>query len=375
MPGKGHKRAGKEGTVFKTPSGVWRGQVMDGYRDNGKRNILNFSAQTRSEVLDQIRRYWVEKEAANGSLIHADSIRNFGEYADHWYASYKSQVAPSTYSTYRYTLVFLKTRFGTFPLNEIKTSDINRFISDLAQQGYSQSQISKCHAMLVQIFDMAESDDLVSKNYARLSFRSVKSLVEEESRKKKEAFTVDEFHTLLAKLPENLIGYSIRLMLVTGLRLQELIALTPNDLAADGSWVRVNKAVKMVDGHPILGTPKSHTSNRLIPIAPVYRSIAVWLRQNGGQVYLWCSTKRENLLYDTGSVRRRYYRALTAIPGVRPLSPHCCRHTYVTLLQREHVPMETIARLLGHSEINTTNHYLHISADSLQDAVLALEDV
>ena len=99
------------------------------------------------------------------------------------------------------------------------------------------------------------------------------------------------------------------------------------------------------------------------------------LRQNGGQVYLWCSTKRENLLYDTGSVRRRYYRALTAIPGVRPLSPHCCRHTYVTLLQSEHVPMETIARLLGHSEINTTNHYLHMSADSLQDAVLALEDV
>ena len=96
MPGKGHKRAGKEGTVFKTPSGVWRGQVMDGYRDNGKRNILNFSAPTRNEVLDQIRRYWVEKEAANGSLIHADSIRNFGEYADHWYASYKSQVAPST---------------------------------------------------------------------------------------------------------------------------------------------------------------------------------------------------------------------------------------------------------------------------------------
>ena len=44
-------------------------------------------------------------------------------------------------------------------------------------------------------------------------------------------------------------------------------------------------------------------------------------------------------------------------------------------MQREHVPMETIARLLGHSEINTTNHYLHMSADSLQDAVLALEDV
>ncbi len=34
-------------------------------------------------------------------------------------------------------------------------------------------------------------------------------------------------------------------------------------------------------------------------------------------------------------IRRAYYRTLEKIPGVRRLSPHCCRHTYVTLLQRQ----------------------------------------
>ena len=74
-------------------------------------------------------------------------------------------------------------------------------------------------------------------------------------------------------------------------------------------------------------------------------------------------------------MRRKYYKLLARYPDVRPLSPHCCRHTYVTLLQSQGVPMETIARLTGHTDIKTTDHYLHISDDSLADAVAALEAI
>ena len=57
---------------------------------------------------------------------------------------------------------------------------------------------------------------------------------------------------------------------------------------------------------------------------------------------------------------------------VRKLSPHCCRHTYVTMLQANGVPMETIAALTGHSDIKTTEGYLHQSADTLAKAVEVL---
>ena len=45
------------------------------------------------------------------------------------------------------------------------------------------------------------------------------------------------------------------------------------------------------------------------------------------------------------------------------------------VLQSQGVPMETIARLTGHTDIKTTDHYLHISDDSLADAVAALEAI
>ena len=211
--------------------------------------------------------------------------------------------------------------------------------------------------------------------YARRAFRTTKQLSKEKTTHAKDSFSVEETERLLSDLPNNLLGNSIRLMLVSGLRLQELLALTPNDIASDGSWVRVDKAVKMVNGIPKLGDPKSRTSRRVIPIAPKYRYIPRWLRENGGQAFLWCAPRQESLLYSIGSVRRKYYRLLDKYPDVRRLSPHCCRHTYVTLLQSQGVPLETIACLVGHSDIKTTGDYLHISRNTLEDAVTALESL
>ena len=79
-----------------------------------------------------------------------------------------------------------------------------------------------------------------------------------------------------------------------------------------------------------------------------------------------------NPLYGVGSFRRRFYTALKNVGQVRKLSPHCCRHTYVTMLQANGVPMETIAALTGHSDIKTTEGYLHQSADTLAKAVEVL---
>lgn len=366
------KRGYGEGSIRKLPSGSWRCQIMAGYKDNGKRNIVSLTAPTRNELLDKIREFKEVKE--NPPAKPKNTAPLFCDFADDWYLSYRNQVQASTYANYYYTLAILKKAFGKMPLDQIKTSSINTFINQLQQQGYSNSVIRKCRAMLIQIFDVAESDDLIEKNYARRAFANrQKRTLDQEEVQTKDAFTLEEFQILMKLLPEDRIGYSIRLMLVAGLRLQELIALTPQDLAADGSWVNVNKAVKMVNGYPIMGVTKSRSSVRVIPIAPCYRYIVVWLRENCGQVYLWCNPRRENLLCDVDYVRRRYYKAVEHIPAVRRLSPHCCRHTFVTLLQSQGVPMETIAKLTGHTDIQTTGIYLHISKNTLEKAVGSLE--
>lgn len=358
------KRSNGEGAVRRQANGTWRGQIMDGYRDDGKRNIVSFTGKTKGEVLDKIRDFKHRREM-QGSCVSRQTP--FDKWAELWYADYKSQVQPSTYANYRYILNVLKAYFGAKNLRDIKVMDMNRFFDYLNEKALSQSYITKCRAMLIQIFDAAEANELVHYNPARKS-KSVRAVAGES---KKDAFSQAELKYLEENLPDDLLGHSILLMIGSGLRTQELLALTAEDIAEDGSVITVNKAIKMVGGIPQLGDPKSGRGRRVVPVPKKYRTHALYLRNHSRKQGIWVS-QRESGLYDVGVFRKQYYRAIGAIAGVRKLSPHCCRHTYISNLERQGVPMELIARLAGHSRITTTDGYLHTDIATLADAVAAL---
>lgn len=365
----GKKRSNGEGCIERLRSGRWRGQLMDGYTSEGKRNIVSFSAPTKGEVQQKIRNYLNNKE--NGEFSQPVANTGFSYWADLWYENHKTQVQPSTYSGYQYTLKLLKAHFAERSIDEIKTTDVNAFLNKLNEAGCSPSKISKCKAMLIQIFDAAESDEAIKKNPARLS----KVIRYSKARQSiKDAFTEEEVHLLNCSLPNNLLGHGIRTLLGSGIRVQELLALFNADIAEDGSQINVDKAVKMVNGKPVLGPPKSKRGERVIPIPKSVRPSVLYLKQHGGKALIWCSGKG-NLLYGVGTFRKWYYAAVKKVPGVRPLPPHCCRHTYISLLQAKGVPMVEIARLVGHSNISTTDGYLHVKTKTLAEAVAVLDDL
>ena len=367
------KRSNGEGSARKLRSGKWRGQLMDGFKSDGRKNIVNFTGSTKAEVLDQMREYQNNRERMD---LTVSRKLTFEDWSSTWYKDMEHQVQPSTYAGYQYTLAKLQAHFKGKLLSEIKVLHINRYFDSLRRQGLSKSYITKLKAMLIQIYDYALANELVLSNPARAS-KSVKPLrtaktVAEAATSKKDAFTEEEQAMLMEQLPHDLTGNSIRVLLGSGMRVQELLALTPQDIAGDGSRIHVTKAIEMVDGTPQIGPTKSARGERIIPIADDYRPYVRYLREHGGTTYIWFSLKRASLLYDVGTFRRRYYRALAQIPGVRRLSPHCCRHTFISNLEREGVPMEQIARLAGHSKIETTDGYLHVNDQTLEEAVQAL---
>jgi len=361
------KRSNGEGSIHKQKRGGWVGQIMDGYKADGKRKIVTFSAPTKGEVQQKIRQFLSDREQG---IIQKDLRITFETAARLWYEDYQTQVQPSTYSNYYYTLKTLKEHFKDSSIQSIQLMDINAFLTNLHKEGYSLSKISKCKAMLIQIFSYAEDNNLVPKNPA-LKAKVIRNLDEAEAETAKDAFHDDEILILMECLQDDLLGNSIRVLLISGIRVQELLALTPEDIAEDGSTISITKAIKMVDGRPVLGPPKSKKSRRVVPIPEDYRPYVLKLREQGGSAFIWCSG-RENLLYDVQCFRKKYYRALEAIPDVRKLSPHCCRHTYITRLEANGVPMQLIARLVGHKSVDTTVGYTHTELTTLSDAVSSL---
>ena len=61
--------------------------------------------------------------------------------------------------------------------------------------------------------------------------------------------------------------------------------------------------------------------------------------------------------------------SLEAMEGVRVLTPHSCRHTYVSQMQMLGVDLATIQSIVGHADVDMTKHYLHVQDPVRQAAI------
>lgn len=162
------------------------------------------------------------------------------------------------------------------------------------------------------------------------------------------------------------MGMSIRLMLFTGMRMQELLALEPRHISADGSAILIEQAVKLEKGTVTVGGPKTQASHRVIPVPSNVQSCAVALR-NTGKKYIWEVGKRD-CPCNPSYFRKQFKAALSKMEGVRILTPHCCRHTYVSQMRAMEIQPFVLMSLTGHSNEKMVAHDTHVQEDARKAA-------
>ena len=359
------KRANGEGTLPKQKkNGTWQCQVMVGYKPDGKRDIRTFSAKTQREC-KALRDDFLCKR--NAGLLTGKDLR-FDEFSDLWFEGHKENITATTAEGYRYTLRVLKDYFKRKRLAEIKPMDVEQFLRDLRKSGRSDSSIAQCRGMLFQIMNKAAANDLIIKNPVAFAEKMRK-----RPPKRKESFTPDEVRYLMENLPEDKIGWSTRLLLATGLRSQELLGMEPRHIAKDGSEITVEQALVRIKGSVAIGPPKSFDSYRTIPVPPMVQYCARALRETDDK-FIWNSPKKADQPCNPSHFANLFRKTLEQIGGVRVLTPHSTRHTYVSMMQMLGVDIETIQNLTGHAEVDMTRHYLHVQEPKRLDAVQRFSD-
>lgn len=361
---KKEKRRDGEGTIRQKPDGRWEYRIMIGRRSDGHPAYKYLYGRTQRELKENVKR-WKEEQAA-GTMWERQYT--FSEWAEIWFEHHKDNITATTQSSYRYTLNVLINYFGDRQLDSIKAFDVEEFLKSLRREGGSRSRLTQSRGMLYQIFHKAEANDLVHKNPVRFAdkMRNLDPVTE------RDAFTAEEVNLLMANLPQDRIGASIRLMLGTGMRCQEILALEPKHIEEDGSVIHICQAINMVKGTAVVGSPKSRDSYRDIPVPPVLRPYALFLR-NSAELYIWESDKIKKPV-NPSHFRKLYKAEIEKIEGVRYLSPHSCRHTYVSQMQALGIDMETIKSIVGHADLDMTRHYLHVQEPIRQAAVKKLSD-
>lgn len=353
------KRSNGEGMIRQRADGRWESRVMIGYKDNGKPDYKSIYGKTKKEAREKLKQFLDDR----ASGIDASHNYIFCDWSEIWFEHHQDNITATTQENYRYTLRILNDYFGLRKLSDIKPYDVEVFLKGLRKEGRSDSCLAQCRGMLYQIFHKAEANDLIRKNPVRFADK----MRSREPAKRKEAFTAEEVKLLMENLPEDRIGLSIRLLLGTGMRSQELLALEPRHIAEDGSLIQIRQAVNMVKGTTTVGQPKSRDSYRDVPIPPNLRWCAIRLR-NTNQKYIWEVGKKDQPC-NPSYFRDKFKAAIAEIEGVRVLTPHSCRHTYVSQLQALGVDLPTIQSIVGHADIDMTQHYLHVQDSIRQQAV------
>jgi site-specific recombinase XerD len=177
-----------------------------------------------------------------------------------------------------------------------------------------------------------------------------------------ETFSPAEEKQMLAATRSPRDRLIMELLLRTGLRLEELCALTVDDIidGPEGSYLRVRQGKGAKDRIVPLDTPRVKVSKQLRqymrnvrPSDTSSRALFVTSRKSGDE-YEPLSARGVQLMM----------RRISEVTGIH-IHPHKFRHTFATRALAAGVDVMALQRVLGHTTLAMVSRYVHYQKDDL----------
>lgn len=315
----------------------------------------------------------------------SDRPMTFAEYAEQWFELNKSGKSANTRTVYANVL---KNHIGYISqkkIDKITKSDVQMQLKQ-ADGHHSTQEIILL--LIRQILDSAVDDGLAIRNVAQ----NIK-LDQERAEQKKRQLTAFEMDAIAAADLDQEERCFISLLLYTGMRKGEILALSKDSIDLKGGLIHVNRTAVYADkDNTILTAPKTNAGFREIQILEPLRPILSDFMSKLDREYLF---ERKDV--ETGEYRllknrevaafwRGIYKKLNAagrkllaaggydiIPPLsdpmQGITPHYFRHNFATILYYAGVDVKDAARILGHSNINVTlGTYTHLDKEKSASA-------
>jgi len=233
-------------------------------------------------------------------------------------------------------------------LDAITTTDVDRYIKKLRSNGNASATVNRKLAALSAMFTDAIHRDGCT--------RKPRIIRQPEPRHRIRYLSKDEEVTLVGLMTQwgqQGVAETIMVLIDTGMRVGELLAMAPRDIDQAQGIISIwkNKA----------DLPRS------IPMTDRVRRI-ITRRLEGKPTTLFHDVHREVL---------RYYwdraRSAMDLDNDTQFVPHALRHTCASRLVQAGVSLYVVQKLLGHSTIAVTEKYAHLNQDALRGAIDVLQ--
>jgi integrase len=364
-----------QGTIYPEGNG-FTGAIDLGLDGAGRRQRVKRKGRTKADVKDKLIKLVEEREKGIKTDKDTENYTVSRAVAD-WLAKGTKNLDPGTVDGYRILAdKHLVPKIGATKLKELSADDVDTWLDGLTGD-LSTRSLQSIHSILRRSIRQAQGRDKVLRNVAEL----VTTPKGKEGRPSK-ALSLAQAQAVMEAARSTPIHAYVVLTIMTGIRTEEARALRWDHVVA---WVDDTKgwqpiteagfdhnrfAVYVWRSVRADGDTKTEKSRRTleVPDDAAQALKALHKRQAAQRLKAGEDWQDTGLVFSTrtgtelaaGNIRRSF-RAITKAAGVgEDWVPRETRHTFVSIMSDNNVPIETIADLVGHKGTSVTERvYRH----------------
>jgi len=305
---------------------------------------------TKREALEWEREFLREQSA--------DLDMTFENFVEIYKKDMYSRLKENTWQTKQ--AIIEKRLFPSFrnkKMSSVSPSDViqwqNEMMSykDADGKGYSPTYLKTLHNQLSAIFNHAVKYYELKSNPASKVGNMGKSKSGEMN-----FWTKCEYLKFADSMMDKPMSYyAFEILYWCGLRIGELLALTPADFDFVKSTVTVNKSYQRIKSRDVITPPKTPKSNRIIKMPDsLNQSIQDCLK------IIYGVKPTDRIFPVTKSYFHNEMTRGAKEQGIKRVRVHDIRHSHVSLLIEMEFSAVAIADRLGHESIEITYQYAHL---------------
>ena len=300
----------------------------------------------------------VEWERAFKLQKHYDMSMTFSSFVEVYSNDMKPRLRLNTWNSKEHIIrTKILPYFKNKKMSEITPSDIVNWQNELLNyrnsfgEGYSKTYLKTIHNQLSAILNHAVNLYGLRSNAARRAGNMGK-----EETGEMRFWTQEEYETFVEKVADKEETYmAFEILYWCGVRLGELLALTPEDFDLEKNSLRINKSLQRIHGEDVITDPKTPKSRRVI-IMPEFLTLEVkeylsHLYKVGPTDRIFCISK---------SFLHHEMDRGVKLSGVKRIRIHDLRHSHVSLLINMGFSALAIGNRVGHEAVDITYRYAHL---------------